>query len=69
MRKRKGAHELPDPLLYWMEQPVCLEWADKEGEESSPRQQWSAGSPLGMVGALVGTVCSVLFPKGRSRRG
>ena len=51
MRKRKGAHELPDPLLYWMEQPMCLEWADKEGGESPPRQQWSAGSPLGMVGA------------------
>ncbi len=48
---RKEVHEPPALPLTWLEQPVCLEWAVKDGEESSlPRRP--AGSPLWLIGTV-----------------
>ncbi len=48
MKRRDEAHEPPARSLFWLERPVCLEWAEGNGE-GSPPSRTPAGSPSGRV--------------------
>jgi hypothetical protein len=37
--RRDGDHEPPEPLMWWLEMPMLLEWPEKDSENRSPLQQ------------------------------
>jgi len=51
--------EQPATRLYWLEQPVCLEWPKRHGERSEPLRRY-APSLLGALRTLTGALRSKL---------
>jgi hypothetical protein len=54
MRRREEAYESPARSLFWLEQPVCLEWTEENGGGSSSR--WPGGSLLTGIGFFLARV-------------
>jgi hypothetical protein len=37
--RRDGDHEQPEPLRWWLEMPILLEWPEKDSENRPPLKQ------------------------------
>ena len=65
MRRREEVYESPAGSLFWLEQPVCLEWPEEDGRGSS--LWWPGGSLLREIGFLARGV--LRSQPSRDRRG